>query len=140
MSKLRGKRYDDDDNDELLREPLRRAVKARERKLGADHLEVSESLTDLADVLRAQGKQDEAEPLYARALDIQERRLGATHPGTIEAVRNLANLFVDRGAARGCFFRRAFNTASLPRSDLRRETRVHALRAPRAHGRSSPDR
>ncbi|KAH8045857.1 hypothetical protein JL722_14014 [Aureococcus anophagefferens] len=92
-----GTRYGDEDDDELTTKPVRRRAERAEKRLGRDHLEVSESLTDLAEVLRAQGKQDEARPLYERALAIQEKRLGPTHPGTVVAVKNLADLFLDQG-------------------------------------------
>ena len=40
-----------------------------------------------------QGKYDEAEPLYVRALAIWEKVLGADHPDTAESCNNLAALY-----------------------------------------------
>jgi tetratricopeptide (TPR) repeat protein len=45
----------------------------------------------------AQGRYDEAEPLYLRALAAQERVLGKEHPSTLLNVNNLAELYRDQG-------------------------------------------
>jgi tetratricopeptide (TPR) repeat protein len=44
-----------------------------------------------------QGKYEEAEPLYQRALDIFEQKLGPNHPHIAFTLHNLANLYRDQG-------------------------------------------
>lgn len=43
-------------------------------------------------LLITQGKLDEAEPLFERALDIRERVLGPEHPDVASTLNNLADL------------------------------------------------
>ena len=45
----------------------------------------------------AQGRYDEAEPLYRRALDTYERVLGPDHPTTIAVRGNLQGFLRDQG-------------------------------------------
>jgi tetratricopeptide (TPR) repeat protein len=47
--------------------------------------------------LHAQGRYNEAEPLYVRALALWERGLGPDHPHTIASLRNLAELYHMQG-------------------------------------------
>ena len=47
--------------------------------------------------LRNQGKYDEAEPLYQRALAIREKALGPDHPDVAESLNNLAELYSNQG-------------------------------------------
>ena len=44
-----------------------------------------------------QGKYDEAEPLYQRALAISEKVLGPDHPDTATSLNNLAGLYNNQG-------------------------------------------
>lgn len=44
--------------------------------LGSDHLDVAKQQNNLALLCRKQGKYDEVEEYYQRALDIYERKLG----------------------------------------------------------------
>jgi serine/threonine protein kinase/tetratricopeptide (TPR) repeat protein len=70
-----------------------RAALERSRGLaGADDLVRSETLTRLGDVLAAQGKRADAEPLYREALTIDRRILGEAHPDTRAASHALAAL------------------------------------------------
>jgi hypothetical protein len=62
----------------------------RERVLGPDHPDVARSLTNLAGVLRLQGRHAEAEPLHRRALVIAEGVFGPDHPGLRRILRDLA--------------------------------------------------
>ncbi|HEX9256594.1 MAG TPA: tetratricopeptide repeat protein, partial [Candidatus Angelobacter sp.] len=48
-------------------------------------------------LLRAQGKNSEAEPLYRRALAINEKALGPEHPNTASSLNNLALLLKEQG-------------------------------------------
>ena len=49
------------------------------------------------DPAQDQGKYDEAEPLYRRALAGKEEALGPAHPDTLITVNNLANLLSEQG-------------------------------------------
>jgi len=74
-------------------EPLfRRGLEIREAQLGKDHLDVANSLNNLAALFWAQGNYAEAEPLFRRALVIWEAQLGKDHPNTQTARRNLKSL------------------------------------------------
>ncbi len=72
-------------------EPLcRRSLKIREQQLGSEHLDVANSLNNLAELLRSQGKYAEAEPLFRRSLKIGEQQLGPEHPDVAAGLNNLA--------------------------------------------------
>ncbi|MFM8922531.1 MAG: tetratricopeptide repeat protein [Microcystis panniformis] len=58
---------------------------------------MANSLNNLADLYRAQGKYAEAEPLYLRALAIREKQLGAEHPHVANSLNNLADLYQSQG-------------------------------------------
>jgi tetratricopeptide (TPR) repeat protein len=53
-------------------------------------------LNNLAGLYESQGKHDEAEPLYERALAIYEKALGPDHPYTATSLNNLARLREDQ--------------------------------------------
>ncbi len=53
------------------------------------------SYNNLAGLLQAQGKHEEAEPLHRRALKIFEEILGYDHPHT-KTVRNNLNLLLEQ--------------------------------------------
>ncbi|XRB16584.1 EF-hand domain-containing protein [Pseudoscourfieldia marina] len=57
----------------------------------------SELLMDVAELLRQQGKYDDAEPLHREALDGRRRELGDAHPDTLMSINNLALLLDDQG-------------------------------------------
>ena len=63
-------------------EPLlyRQALDLRRSLLGPDHPQLALNLVDLADVLTAQGKLDEAETLVREGLDLDRRILPEAHP------------------------------------------------------------
>ncbi|KAJ1637711.1 Tetratricopeptide repeat-domain-containing protein, partial [Pavlovales sp. CCMP2436] len=48
-------------------------------------------------LLQAQGRLDEAEPLFRRALEGPEKTLGPNHPSTLTCVSNLAKLLLAQG-------------------------------------------
>ena len=58
---------------------------------------VGEALINLAEILRAQTRFAEADPLYRRGLAIQERLLGAEHPNVGTALNNFAELMRTQG-------------------------------------------
>ena len=55
------------------------------------------SLNNLAALYAKQGKYEQAEPLFQRALAIRERVLGAEHPDTASSLNNLAILYRNQG-------------------------------------------
>jgi tetratricopeptide (TPR) repeat protein len=55
------------------------------------------SVSNLALVLRAQGKYDEAEKPNRRALEGSEKELGKLHPDTLTSVGNPASVLQDQG-------------------------------------------
>jgi tetratricopeptide (TPR) repeat protein/transcriptional regulator with XRE-family HTH domain len=76
---------------------LERALAIGERTLGPDHLDVAQSLNNLALNCTFRGRHTEARRLHGRALAIRERALGPDHPDVAESLNNLASLHVDRG-------------------------------------------
>ncbi len=69
---------------------IAQALAIREQTLGAEDLDVADSLNELAELYRHQGKYTEAEPLYQRALTIRENILGPVHPDVATSLNNLA--------------------------------------------------
>ena len=55
------------------------------------------TLGTLAWELKAQGKHDEAEPLYREALELTRETLGNRHPNTLACINNLGALLMDKG-------------------------------------------
>jgi tetratricopeptide (TPR) repeat protein/transcriptional regulator with XRE-family HTH domain len=79
-------------------EPLyQRALHIREKLLGPDHPDVTDSLDGLASLRYDQGKYIEAEPLYQRALSTQEKQLGSRHSNVAYLLNQLANLYNKQG-------------------------------------------
>ena len=70
---------------------------------------MAQSLNTLACLLDAQGRLDEAEPLYKRALAIEERVRGPEHPNVAALLDNLATLHHarDEFAQAEAYYRRA---------------------------------
>ncbi len=76
-----------------LAEPLyRQALVIREQQLQSQLSDTALSLNNLAEHWRVQGKYDEAEPLYYRALTLFEQ-VDADHPLTAACLNNLALLY-----------------------------------------------
>jgi CHAT domain-containing protein len=74
--------------------PLRRALAIREATLGPDHVETADSVEDLAELLTAQERDDEAENLHRRALATFEAAEGQDLAATLD---NLAGLLEVEG-------------------------------------------
>jgi CHAT domain-containing protein/Tfp pilus assembly protein PilF len=74
-----------------------RALALREKVLGPDHLDVAQTLNDLAVLHQEKGDHARAEPLYQRALAIREKALGPDHPDVARSVNNLAELYRAKG-------------------------------------------
>lgn len=79
-----------------IAEPLyRRSLEIDERRLGANHSEVTIRLNNLAALLLATNRLQEAEPLMRRALEIDEASFGPDHPNVARDLNNLAQLLKD---------------------------------------------
>ncbi|KAH7032570.1 uncharacterized protein B0I36DRAFT_406976 [Microdochium trichocladiopsis] len=70
----------------------RRALDGREKALGKDHPDTLTSVSNLAGVLRHQGKYEEAEAMHRWALDGREKALGKDHPHICTSICSLAYL------------------------------------------------
>jgi serine/threonine protein kinase len=77
---------------EEAEEQHRRALRIREQRLGAEHLDVTKSLTSLGLVRRDQGRLAEARELFQRALEIRMERLGPEDLDVAMARTNLAEI------------------------------------------------
>ena len=69
------------------------ALKIRERMLGPDHPDVSQTIGGMALLHHYKGEYLKAEPFYQRALAIQEKSLGPEHPEVAHSLNNLADLY-----------------------------------------------
>ena len=74
-----------------------RALEIKEKVLGPDHPDVTESLSNLAALYKSQGRYGEAKPLFTRALTIREKTLGPNHPDVTTSLNNLAELHNSQG-------------------------------------------
>ena len=68
-----------------------RAVSAAELSAARDPLPLAKRLLDLGDLYMAQGKADQAEPLFVRSLSIREAALGSGHAETDQVRYRLAD-------------------------------------------------
>jgi tetratricopeptide (TPR) repeat protein len=80
---------------------LREALSIREKQLGLDHPDTAQSLNNLAGLLRAQGDDAGARPLFERALAIREKVLGPEDHQTATSLNNLADLLRFQGDLAG---------------------------------------
>jgi CHAT domain-containing protein/Tfp pilus assembly protein PilF len=90
-----------------------RVREIRERILGADHLDVAQSLNGLALIYEMRSEYAKAEQLYERSLAIREKAQGPEHPDFAIVLGNLAQLYVHRGeyAKAESFFERTLAIA-----------------------------
>jgi tetratricopeptide (TPR) repeat protein len=58
----------------------RKSLEISRTVLGEEHLQVAASLNNLAQLLQAQGKYDEASELFHQRLAIEKRNLSEEHP------------------------------------------------------------
>lgn len=77
--------------------------------LGADHADVAKQLNNLALLCQNQGKYEEVEMYYQRALEIYVQKLGPDDPNVAKTKNNLVSpsprAYVRRGAAFCCTMR-----------------------------------
>ena len=65
--------------------------------LGANHPDTAGSLNNLALLYYSQGKYEEAETLFKRAIKVSEEVLGANHPYTAQSLSSLAIFYDNQG-------------------------------------------
>ncbi len=76
-------------------EPLyARSLAIREKKLGAEHLDVAVSLNNLGALYDAQDQFDKAEPFYRRALEIRQKLLPPESLDLAQSFSNLGELYL----------------------------------------------
>ena len=68
-----------------------------EKAHGPEHTRIATTLISLAELYRVQGRYEEAEPLYERALVIQEKILGLEHSDLVSLVEIYADLLRNLG-------------------------------------------
>ncbi len=76
---------------------LCKARDVRMQALGLVHLDVAESLEDLAGLYHCQGKYTETELLLQQSLNIREQQLGVHHSYVAQSLNNLALLYWTQG-------------------------------------------
>src|SRR5690606_37571197 len=76
-----------------------RAIAIRERALGADHVDLSRFLVDLASVHRATGRSAEALAVLDRADASIEREFGPNHPDLAYSLLERSAILLARGDA-----------------------------------------
>lgn len=64
-------------------------------RFGEDHPDVAASLNNLAGLYESQGRYEQVEPLYLRALQIFLKRLGQDHPNTQTIINNFASFLTE---------------------------------------------
>jgi tetratricopeptide (TPR) repeat protein len=75
----------------------RRALRIREEGLGPEHPAVAVILNNLGELYRSQGEYGRAEPLFERALVIRIKALGMNDPSVATTLNNLAELYCAQG-------------------------------------------
>jgi CHAT domain-containing protein/Tfp pilus assembly protein PilF len=75
----------------------KKALALAQKESGADGKSYATSLTNLGDLYRAQGRNDDAEPLYKRALAIDEKAFGPSRPEVARVLNKLAMSYRDAG-------------------------------------------
>ncbi|KAK4129022.1 hypothetical protein N657DRAFT_652545 [Parathielavia appendiculata] len=86
---------------EVAHQMLGKARKVRDKKLGADSVATSASMSMFALVQRDRGRWEEAEKLFVQKLFVQvmetrKMKLGADHPDTLTSMANLAFTWKDQ--------------------------------------------
>jgi tetratricopeptide (TPR) repeat protein len=76
---------------------ITQSLTIRERVLGTEHLEVAESLHELAWLHEKQGIYRQGKPLLERALAIREKTLGPNHADVARSLNYLGRLYIGQG-------------------------------------------
>ncbi|KAF2175262.1 TPR-like protein [Zopfia rhizophila CBS 207.26] len=75
----------------------RRSLEGTEKALGPDHTSTLNTVNNLGNLYKSQGKLGDAEKMYQRALEGYENALGPDHTSTLDTVNNLGNLYKSQG-------------------------------------------
>jgi tetratricopeptide (TPR) repeat protein len=76
-------------------------LEIRASKFGESHPSVADTYNNMANVLTAQGKLDQAMTLYLRSMEINKRNLGDNHPFIAQSYSNMAILLRKQGKLDG---------------------------------------
>jgi serine/threonine protein kinase len=76
---------------------LREAVSAGHNVWGPEHPNIAWALSDLAKLLREQGKLSDAEPFAREAFAMRRKILGDEHPDTVESLKDLIDVLQQGG-------------------------------------------
>jgi serine/threonine protein kinase/Tfp pilus assembly protein PilF len=82
-----------DEADSLLTSSL----EIRKKLFGHDHLEIAESLFNLASLFHDRSEHNRAETMYHSALEMRRRLLGPEHPDVALSINTLARLYRSKG-------------------------------------------
>ena len=74
-------------------------MKGSRRTLGDTHPKTLASINNLGGLLYAQGKLDEAEPVFREAVRVARKILGDAHPTTVAIQKNLGLLLNEDGVS-----------------------------------------
>ena len=77
-----------------------RSLQINKTQLGTNHSATANSLSNLALLYSATGRESDAEPLFVRSLSIRETQLGGDHPDVAQSLNNLAYLYESQGRYR----------------------------------------
>ena len=69
----------------------------KEKAWGPDHTSTLDTVNNLGSLYADQGKMNEAEEMYLRALTGKEKAWGPDHTSTLDTVNNLGSLYADQG-------------------------------------------
>ncbi len=73
------------------------SLKRCRQRLGREHLDVTNSLNNLAELYKLQGRYEEAEPFHLQALELYRKLLGQEHTFVATSLNNLAALYDSQG-------------------------------------------
>jgi tetratricopeptide (TPR) repeat protein len=73
----------------------RKALEIKKKTLGEEHSDVANAYSNMAVVLRSQGKLDDAMELYRKALEIKKKTLGEDHSSVAETYNNMGLVLLD---------------------------------------------
>ena len=74
-----------------------RALKIYEREFGADHINSANTINNIGETYRRQGKHVEAMSCYERALKIYEREFGVDHVNSASTLHNIGLVYANMG-------------------------------------------
>jgi tetratricopeptide (TPR) repeat protein len=74
-----------------------RTLQGKEKSLGADHTSTLDTVNNLGNLYKNQGRLAEAEQMYNRALQGKDKALGTDHTSMLTIVNNLGSLYKAQG-------------------------------------------